>query len=268
MARGCRWPTSPNASGACWPAVPCAPSASTNSRAGRSAARLSTWSAASPSGRASMASITELRSAAALPRKPGIDIDMDAMEPHDPDVIVTWGHQVVIPGTTAGSTELPDEDLGLALVGPRGQRVPGKMDAANYLFPVILQNNSAEWYAAAMWDQENTEALTVNAATPADRNNGGSLVPNAQRATRQRFAALMHETSVRLADPAQIRWAPAPPAEVKPAEHRTYAQALALLQNAADRTAHRFEPLIAAGAPESYTKGTGFGFWVVGLDPK
>src|ERR1017187_7967453 len=207
-----------------------------------------------------------LELAAALPRKPGIDIDMDAMEPHDPDVIVTWGHQVVIPGTTAGSAELPDEDLGLALVGPRGQRVPGKMDAANYLFPVILQNNSAEWYAAAMWDQENTEALTVNAATPADRNNGGSLVPNAQRATRQRFAELMHETSVRLADPAQIRWAPAPPAEVKPAEHRTYAQALALLQNAADRTAQNFEPWITAGAPESYSKGTGFGFFTEGTN--
>ena len=33
-----------------------------------------------------------------------------------------------------------------------------KQDAANYLFRLVLTNNSAEWYAAAMWDQENTES--------------------------------------------------------------------------------------------------------------
>ena len=55
-----RWPMSPNASGACWRAGPCAPSANTNSRVGSSAARRSIWSAASPSGQASMAFTIEL----------------------------------------------------------------------------------------------------------------------------------------------------------------------------------------------------------------
>ena len=52
-----------------------------------------------------------------------------------------------------------------------------------------------EWYAAAMWDQENTESLMLNAATPSDRNHAGSLVPNAPRATRERFAQMVHDAA-------------------------------------------------------------------------
>ena len=131
--------------------------------------------------------------------------------------MATWGHQVVVPGTKAGTTELPNEDLGLALLGRNDRLATQKQDAANYLFPLILTNNSAEWYTAAMWDQENTEALT------------GSVVPNAPRATRERFAKLVYETSVRLADPAQISVGQAghplgPPANQSPTQRRTYAQ--------------------------------------------
>src|ERR1035438_9603956 len=96
--------------------------------------------------------------AAALPKKPGIDPIMTSLA-QNTRAVVTWGHQVVAPGTTARSTELPDQDLGLALLGPNRQPASPVQDAANYLFPLTLTNNSAEWYAAAMWDQENTEAL-------------------------------------------------------------------------------------------------------------
>jgi hypothetical protein len=58
--------------------------------------------------------------------------------------VVTWGHQVVVPGTKAGTTELPDEDLGLAVIGRNDQLAPSIQDAANYLFVLKLQNNSAE----------------------------------------------------------------------------------------------------------------------------
>src|ERR1039457_4235802 len=141
--------------------------------------------------------------AAALPKKPGIDPLMTSLA-QNMRAVVTWGHQVVVPGTTARSTELPDQDLGLALLGPSGQLASPIQDAANYLFPLTLTNNSAEWYAAAMWDQENTEALIVNTAAPADRMHAGSLVPNAPRATRERFANLVYEASVKVADPAHI----------------------------------------------------------------
>ena len=94
------------------------------------------------------------------------------------------------------------------------------------------------------------------------------MVPNAPRATRDRFAKVVHDASVRLADPAQIALGQAPPSEADPegtpARHRTYAQAIALLQKAADRTAQRFEPMIAAGIPAAYDKATGLGFFTEG----
>jgi unsaturated chondroitin disaccharide hydrolase len=199
---------------------------------------------------------------AALPKKPGIDPMMTSLA-RNMLAVVTWGHQVVIPGNRAGTTELPGEDLGLALVGPNGPLASPIQDAANYLFPLTLTNNSAEWYAAAMWDQENTDALIVNGAGPGDRMHAGSLVPNAPRATRERFANLVYQTSARLADPARIGWDQAPPAPA-PSQRRTYAEAIALLQKAAGRTAQRFEPMIAAGNPASYAKGAGLGFFTEG----
>ncbi|MGD0772122.1 MAG: DUF4861 family protein [Candidatus Solibacter sp.] len=210
---------------------------------------------------------TGLQLAAALPKKPGID-PLAAGVGQNMLAVVTWGHQVVVPGTRAGSTEQPDEDLGLALLGRDDQLAPYIQDAANYLFGLKLKNNSAEWYAAAMWDQENTESLILNAPTPADRIHAGSLVPNAPRATRERFVNLVHDASIRLAAPAQIAWGQALSSQADPqgtpAPHRTYAQAIALLQKAADRTARRFQPMIAAGTPASYDKTAGLGFFTEG----
>jgi unsaturated chondroitin disaccharide hydrolase len=203
-----------------------------------------------------------LELAAALPRKPGI-IPMPVNLARNMRAVATWGHQVVEAGTTARSAELPDQDLGLALMGPAVQLASPVPDAANYLFPLTLTDNSAEWYTAAMWDQENTAPLIVNAAIPAQRNHGGTVVPNAHGATRERFAQLVFDTSARLADPVHLAWEQAPPTQAQP-PHRTYAQAIALLQKAADRTARRFEPLIAAGDPASYAKGAGLGFFTEG----
>ena len=193
---------------------------------------------------------TGLELAAALPKKPGIDPLMTGTA-QNILAVVTWGHQVVVPGTKAGTTELPDENLGLALMGSNTLLATQKQDAANYLFPLMLTNNSAEWYAAAMWDQENTEVLA------------GSVVPNTPRATRERFASLVYQTSVKLADPAKIAWNQAPP-NPSAEPHRTYAEAIALLQKDADRTAQHFEPMITAGAPASYDKFHGLGFFTEG----
>ena len=195
---------------------------------------------------------TGLELAAALPKKSGIDPLMTGTA-QNMLAVVTWGPQVVVPGTKAGTTELPNENLGLALMGSNAQLATQKQDAANYLFPLILNNNSAEWYVAAMWDQENTEVLA------------GSVVPNTPRATRERFAKLVNETSVKLAAPAKIGVGQAlSPASQSTGQHRTYAEAIALLQKDADRTAQRFEPLISAGAPASYDKFNGLGFFTEG----
>jgi hypothetical protein len=52
-----------------------------------------------------------LELAAALPKKPGIDPLMTSLG-RNMLAVVTWGHQVVVPGTKAGTAELPNEDLG------------------------------------------------------------------------------------------------------------------------------------------------------------
>jgi unsaturated chondroitin disaccharide hydrolase len=54
------------------------------------------------------------------------------------------------------------------------------------------------------------------------------------------------------------------PADTASSIHRTYRQAIALLQQAADRTAHRFEPIIRATPPGSMDKYAGQGFFTEG----
>jgi Domain of unknown function (DUF4861)/Glycosyl Hydrolase Family 88 len=203
-----------------------------------------------------------IRLVAALPKKPNIRPVLTALA-KDTLGVMTWGPQIVVPGTKAGTTELPNEDLGLALLVRNDQSETMQEGDANYFFPLMLQNSAAEWYVAAMWDQENTEALAVNARTPAERNQGGTLVPNAPRATRERFARAVIDASNRMSAPVKIALL-APPQASAPAAHRTWAQAIALVQKGADRTAVKYEPAIAAGTPADYEKFKGLGFFTEG----
>src|ERR1035437_3460766 len=132
--------------------------------------------------------------------------------------------------------------------------------------PAPPANASPSWYTkpASGWPTRPTYRWGGGGGLP-----GGPPPTTPPRATRERFAKLVYKTSVRLADPAHISVGQAgyplgPPANQSPAQHRTYAQAIALLQQAADRTAQRFEPMIAAGDPASYDKFTGRGFFTEG----
>ncbi|HEY1495101.1 MAG TPA: DUF4861 family protein [Candidatus Solibacter sp.] len=204
-----------------------------------------------------------IRLVAALPKKPAIRPVQTALA-KDTLGVMTWGPQIVVPGTKAGTTELPNEDLGLALVVRNDQASMMQEGDSNYLFPLMLKNNAAEWYVAAMWDQENTEVLATNARTPADRNHGGTVVPNAPRATRERFARTVIDVSNRLSAPVKVELLVNLEGSVILPEHHTWAQAIALLQKGADRTAAKYEPAIAAGVPADYDKFQGAGFFTEG----
>jgi unsaturated chondroitin disaccharide hydrolase len=190
--------------------------------------------------------------AAALPRKPGIErIDVK------PGAIATWGHQVVEPGLKAGSRELPDEDLGIGLVMRASEVERVVSDAANHL--LVLKNATATWYAMAIWDQENTQAMTVNSTAPAERQQSGTLVRNLSQPTRERFLALVNA----VAGPITISEVQSPPAPAAGA-HRSYGDAIALLRIGAERTAAKFEPLVQSGEPAKYDKFAGPGFFTEG----
>ncbi|MBZ5625735.1 MAG: glycoside hydrolase family 88 protein [Acidobacteriia bacterium] len=202
--------------------------------------------------------------AAAVPKKPGVDrVEADANAAVE--AVATWGHQVVVPGTKAGTAELPGENLGIAVLVRKDQSGGTLSDAANYLIQLAPKNSAAQWYAAALWDQEGTERLG-GPATPANM-----VTPaNATRPTRERFLAYVNEMSGRLARPAIVELlanpaAPqsAPPDTLAPT-HRTFSQAIALLQQAADRTAKQYEPLITATRPGAAGKFIGSGFFTEG----
>jgi unsaturated chondroitin disaccharide hydrolase len=208
---------------------------------------------------------------AAAPRKPGID-PLPLSLPPAARGVATWGHQVVVPGTRAGTTELPDENLGIAVLLPKDSGEGMLSSDANYLFRVSPRNGSASWYAMAMWDQENTDSLVVNAPTPSERYHGGTMVPASPAPpTRDSFLASVSDVSSRLAHPASVQIlskAAAPqtaPPDTLTLTHRSYAQAIALMGGFASRTAQKLEPLISETQPGTADKsGNGSGFFTEG----
>ncbi|HTS62482.1 MAG TPA: DUF4861 family protein [Candidatus Acidoferrales bacterium] len=175
-------------------------------------------------------------------------------------VVATWGHQVVVSGTKAQLIDLPDENLGVAVLLPREEAGAVSADEANRLIAIRMQNGVAHLYGAAMWDQENTE-----------RRSGTVSLP-AARPTRESFVAYLKNAAGRMAAPAKVEIvSKAAAAESAPADtlragggHRTYAEAIRLMEQAAGRTAQKFEPLVKQAAPGSVSKYQGTGFFTEG----
>jgi hypothetical protein len=140
-------------------------------------------------------------------------------------------------------------------------------DKANHLVGVTLTEGRGRYYVTAAWDQEGTERL-VASATGRQRNMSGSRVEPADGlTTREQFNGYLADRATSIQQPARLTVLSktpspqsAPPDTLAPATRKTYAGAIELMRQAADRTAQEFEPLITTtrvGTAEKY-KGTGF----------
>ena len=176
--------------------------------------------------------------------------------------VATWGGQA-------------EDDWGLAVLAPRQEAGAEASDQRNRLLRIIPRNGVAHWYGTAMWGREAAGALVIRNHLPSNRSGEGTLsLPDPYPPGRAGFVAYLAGVAGRIAEPARVRilsntGAPesAPPDTLAPgASNRTYAQAIALLQQAADRTAAKFEPLLTATALGGEDKTNGTGFFTEGND--
>jgi unsaturated chondroitin disaccharide hydrolase len=184
-----------------------------------------------------------------------------------------WGHQVVEEGPTATATHmLPDQNLGLAIIarGKGSKAIPD--DQLNLLVQPQFENGKADWYVTGVWDQENTDNLSVTASSADTRIRYGTLA--ATRSSPRifdEFVEFVGNTRARIANPARVAIVSsaasaqsAPPDTLRPAQKKSYAEAIDLLKQSAERTALNLEPAISRTAPADASRDTGEGFFTEG----
>ena len=206
-----------------------------------------------------------------LPRKPGLSEITKADVGSSSRIVGTWGHQVLMTGATA-TESLPDQNLGLMLfLSPLSSASP-PADADNYLAPIQLNNGVARWYVAAAWDQEGTESMLTTANGAKEKNNNTTLVfPSRALTKREEFLDYARQTDASLTQPAKITLLStsatpqsAPPDTLTFGGSKTYAQAIELMRQSVNRSAHKWEPIVSAARPEEVVMRAGGGFFTEG----
>ena len=184
-----------------------------------------------------------------------------------------WGHQVVEEGPSATATHmLPDQNLGLAIIalGPESKSVAD--DPLNFLIQPQFTNGRATWYVTGVWDQENTDNLTITATSADSRIRYGSLAAlRPSPRSLEDFVSFVQETNERLTVPAILKIMSstaspqtAPVDTLRPARKKTYAEAIGLLRQSAERTAEKLEPAISRTNPSDAARDAGEGFFTEG----
>lgn len=207
-------------------------------------------------------------------RHPGLQ--EKTMEPTatDPALVrAWWGPQVVEKGPTATSIHnLPEQNLGLAIIAPGRESKVAPDDPLNLLVQPQFVNGAASWYVLGVWDQEQTDNLITSAPNAATKYRNGSLVlPASGPKTFDDFLNQVSESRRRITQPAQVaflsqRAAPqsAPSDTLEPAHRKTYAEAIDLLRQSAERTAEKWEPILKNTPAGEVTKDKGLGFFTEG----
>jgi unsaturated chondroitin disaccharide hydrolase len=207
-------------------------------------------------------------------RHPGLQEKVFEPTASEPALVrASWGHQVEEEGPPATAIHnLPDQNLGLAIIAPGRESKLAADDPLNLLVQPQVINGSASWYVLGVWDQENSDNLTVSAVNAATKYRNGSLVlPLSAPKTLDAFVDLARETSRSINQPAQVSLlsrnaAPqsAPPDTLQPARAKTYAEAIDLLRQSAERTALKWEAVAANSPSEEATRDKGLGFFTEG----
>ena len=184
-----------------------------------------------------------------------------------------WGHQVEEEGPPATATHmLADQNLGLAIIAPGRESKVAPDGPLNFLVQPQIVNGKGSWYVLGVWDQENSDALIVNAPNAEGRNRYGTLAPpfSAPR-TFDSFIDFVGEKARRVTEPATVEILSrtvaaesAPPDTQQPAKEKTYAEAINLLKQSAERTAQRWEPIISKTLPAEAASDKGLGFFTEG----
>ena len=206
-----------------------------------------------------------------LPRKPGLDESSSAPGADTAAWRATWGRQVLKTGATA-TESLPDQNLGLAVIVPKAGVSPIADDQLNLLVAPAVTQGTGVWHVLAAWDQEGSERLDVSAPSAAAKYRYGTMsLPADAVSTGEGFVNLVEQTARRLARPARVSLVSkaaaaqsAPPDTLRPERSKTYAEAVTLLRRAAERTAAKWEPVLAKSPPQEAEKYTGLGFFTEG----
>ena len=194
---------------------------------------------------------------------------------------IWWGPQVVEEGPSATAIHnLPDQNLGLAIIAPGSESKVIPDDSLNLLLQPARVSVSggpvgsivASWYVTALWDQEGSDSLDLNATDAASRFRYGSLaVTSNSPKTLEAFVDLVRARSSRLVHPVEVKIVSsaalaqtAPPDTLAPAKTKTYAEAIDLLRQSAERTALKFEPMVSKTVPADAARDTGEGFFTEG----
>ena len=184
-----------------------------------------------------------------------------------------WGHQVEEEGPPATAIHmLPNQNLGLAIIALGKGSKSIADDPLNLLVQPQFENGKADWYVTGVWDQENTDDLTINADAADSRFRYGTLTaPVTTPRTADEFADFVQATSRRLTQPAQIKLISsgaatqsAPPDTLLPAKKKSYAEAIELLKQSAQRDAAKWEPIVSRTGKEEVTRDKGDGFFTEG----
>src|SRR2546428_13269250 len=127
---------------------------------------------------------------------------------------------------------LSDQNLGLAIIAPGRESKVAPDGPLNFLVQPQIVNGKGGWYVLGVWDQENSDNLTVNAPNSEGRNRYGTLAPPLfAPGTFDSFIDFVSEKARRITEPATVEILSrtvaaesAPPDTQQPAQAKTYPQ--------------------------------------------